>query len=157
MIAAGKSTAARELQASSGAMRFSPDEWLLALAGDPHRRDLIDRFRDTVERLQWQTAFELLERSQDVILEFGFWQRAERKFYRDAAQQAGHAVALIWMDAPPTVLAERVRARTARGGAGVIPVDPEELYAWLDAFEPPDPVEQKTYEHFEIRRPIDSA
>jgi hypothetical protein len=45
MAGAGKTTLARRIERESGAMRFSPDEWLLSLMADVDDRAEMDRLR----------------------------------------------------------------------------------------------------------------
>ena len=75
MAGAGKTTLAKRIEAETGAVRLSPDEWLLELMADPGDRAEMDRKRPSVEALQWQVAARLLDKGLDVVLENGFWQR----------------------------------------------------------------------------------
>jgi hypothetical protein len=130
----GKTTAARAIEAAEGALRLCPDEWLLALGADGYD----ERARAAVEALQWDLARQLLARGVSVILENGFWRRAEREAFRTRAAELGAACRLHFLDAP---LAELVRRLTARNAA--LPPDsyhvrPEDLQTWMhEAFEPP--------------------
>src|SRR5688500_15202619 len=79
---AGKTTLARQLEAESPALRLSPDEWLTALDFD-----LWDEpARDRVERLQWELARRVVRLGGSVILENGYWTRAEREARRREAR-----------------------------------------------------------------------
>src|SRR6185437_6585537 len=71
---AGKTTLARRLEVALPAVRLCPDEWLAALNID--LRD--EATRDRLEREFWRLAQRMLALGQSVILESGFWQRADR-------------------------------------------------------------------------------
>lgn len=125
----GKTTLARELAAKHDAPILSPDDWMDALAIDLWDSDR----RDRVERLQWQVAVPLLAAGGSVIIEWGTWGRAERDVLRQGARELGAAVHLVFLDAPPDVLYERVASR----GRECPPITLEQLRAYSAAIERP--------------------
>ena len=89
-LCAGKTTFARQLEASTGALRLSADEWYLKLhvpEGTTSHVDRAawDRLLSTLDDL-WPT---LLGMGVDVILDFGFWSRVGRDRARRLATAAG--------------------------------------------------------------------
>jgi predicted kinase len=134
----GKTTRARALAASTGAIRLTPDDWHTALYGNDMHHPDHDRIHDTIERLMWQLAEDLLKRDIDVILDFGFWSRAERDDFRDRARSLGVACRIDYAELSSDVLAERVRVRNASARQGVFVIGPDALAAWATLFEPPD-------------------
>ena len=84
----GKTVLANNIAASTGAFRFSPDEWIKDIWGDKAEAEG-NRFRDQVEQLQWKFAKQALLRSADVVIEWGTWGRSEREKLRDEAQAIG--------------------------------------------------------------------
>src|SRR5215470_14880089 len=81
----GKTTLARELEASLDAVRMCPDEWMDAL-----HIDLWDSAkRADIEALQWRLAQDLLRRGIVVVIEFGSWAREERDVLRLGARALG--------------------------------------------------------------------
>jgi predicted kinase len=75
---AGKTTRARELEARHGALRLTPDEWMIPLFGEPEA----DGGRDVLEgRFVW-LALRALRLGVDVVLDFGVWSRDERSALR---------------------------------------------------------------------------
>lgn len=124
---AGKTTLARRLATDLPAVRLCPDEWLSDLGADLF--DVVAR--DRLERRFWVHAQELLRLGQPVILEFGFWSRAERDEKRLAARALGVPVELHYLTAP---LDELVRRVAERGGVAI----PRALFEeYLPLFEPP--------------------
>jgi predicted kinase len=129
----GKSTLARKLAAETGALRLSSDVWLKALEADGY--DIVARAR--VEALQWALATDLLARGVSVILEAGFWTRAERDACRAGAAAAGASAVLHFCDAPAEELQRRLAARNADLPADSYRVDPGDLPDWVPLFERP--------------------
>ena len=65
----GKTTLARQLEASLPAFRMSADDWMDALSINLHE----EKQRDKIEALQWQLTKRLLTLKQSVIVEWGTW------------------------------------------------------------------------------------
>ena len=81
---AGKSTRAKELAAEQGALRLSPDAWMIPLFGESEAGEK----RDVLEgRLIW-VALETLKQGTSVVLDFGFWSRDKRSALRWLATSA---------------------------------------------------------------------
>lgn len=134
----GKTTLAKALESRLGAIRFSADEWLDALA-----LDLWDEARRAqAEALQWQLGQQLLARGLIVIIEWGTWARAERDTLRLGARALGAAVELHYLSAPADVLFDRIRRR----GMERPPIEREHLSRWLEVFQPPTPEEMALFD-----------
>jgi predicted kinase len=128
--ASGKTTLARELAETYGAVRLNTDEWKLALGIDPFDDDL----RVRLESQLWALAQRLLSLGTSVILEWGFWARVERDELREVARSLGAAVELRFLDVPFDELVRRVVDRTAGGG---IPITAEHMEAYRRIFQRP--------------------
>ena len=117
------------LQARLGAIRFSPDEWMDALA-----LDLYDEARrEKIEALQWQFAQELLAAGLTVIIEWGTWGRSERDTLRLRARALGAAVELHYLSAPVDVLFDRIQRR----GMENPPIERDQFLQWAEKFQAP--------------------
>lgn len=138
---AGKTTLARQIERERGAIRLAPDEWITTLLADPADIAERDRLRDPVEAIQWDLAQRLLALGCDVVLEWGFWGRAERARYRAAAEAIGARVELRYLDVPRDELLARLARRNADLPPGTFAVTPADLDLWLGWFEPPGPDE----------------
>ena len=134
----GKTTRARALAAETGALRLTPDEWQTRLFADDMHHPDHDRRHDTVEAIMWEVAAHILARGGDVILDFGFWSRAERGDFAARARALGAECRVQFEDVPLAEPELRVLARNAgaAGGHFVIPVTA--LREWAGRFEPPD-------------------
>ncbi|PWG12078.1 ATP-binding protein [Streptomyces sp. V2] len=131
---AGKTTLAKRLAREIPAVRLCPDEWL-----DDLGIDLFDEgTRERLERRFWGHAQELLRLGQTVVLEFGFWGRAERDEKRTVARALGVGVELRYLAVPVEELARRLEVRGREGGPGTVPVGRELLDEYVKVFQAPD-------------------
>ncbi|HQU83558.1 MAG TPA: ATP-binding protein [Pyrinomonadaceae bacterium] len=92
----GKTTLAKQI-AASGAIRFCPDEWIKDIWNETAETEG-NEFRDVIEQLQWKMAKEILQKSVDVIIEWGTWGRDEREKLRDEAREIGAKVKFYYLD-----------------------------------------------------------
>ena len=81
----GKTTLAVRLERERGALRLTPDEWIVRLFGTGLTPPTLDWCRDPVESVQWGVAERALRLGVNVILDFGFWSRVERDEFRARA------------------------------------------------------------------------
>jgi predicted kinase len=133
----GKTTAARAIEAEQAALRLTPDEWIQQLYGDDVSGDALDGARDPVERVLWQLAERVLVLGVDVILDFGFWSRAEREAFRLRAAEFGARSELHFMDVPEEELLRRLQARNADLPTGAFRIERAQLQTWSGLFEAP--------------------
>jgi hypothetical protein len=152
-LGAGKTTFAKRLAVAHGAVRYSPDEWMVRLHGiDPPA----DRFAGFLEEIYarinaaWPAD---LENGHDVVLDFGFWRRAERDAARARAASLGAGVKLYALICPEETARARCRARNVRLEGSLFiadntydalmarfePLAPDEPHVAVDTGNPPDP------------------
>jgi predicted kinase len=125
----GKTTLAKRLASEVPAVRLSPDEWLLDLGVD-----LFDEpFRERLERRFRTLAQDLLSLGQNVVLESGFWSRAERDDMLAAGRAVGALVELRYLAVPFDELVRRLATR-----AGPVPIPPALLAEYERIFQAPD-------------------
>jgi predicted kinase len=130
---AGKTTLAKRLEQERPALRLTPDEWMTAL-----RIDLFDESRrGAVEGLQWQVATSVLALGLDVILDWGFWSRAERDDYRLRATRLGARTELHYLGLSPEALWERVDGRNREMPPDAAHITRAHLEQYARSFEPP--------------------
>ncbi len=134
---AGKTTLAKRLETDRGALRLTPDEWILALGIDPYDEPR----RAVVEGIQWDVARRALELGTSVILDFGFWSRRERDDFRARASALGAGFEIHFVTASRDELLARLRQRNADTGLAEVQVEAEQLDAYIPSFEPPAPEE----------------
>jgi predicted kinase len=137
----GKTTLARQLEQQLPALRLTPDDWQLRLFGQDFDHPEHDARHDLIEALLWELAARALVLGADVILDFGFWSRAERASFRARAAVLGAACMIHYCEAPMAVLVGRLAARNAQSGPGEVRFPETMLHEWARLFEPPSPDE----------------
>jgi len=134
----GKTTFAKALENSLGAIRFSPDDWMDALSINLWDEEK----RARIEALQWKIAQQLLALGLVVIIEWGTWGRSERDALRLGARALGVAVELHYLNAPADVLFDRIQRRGMENPA----IERDTVTRWLDSFQAPTPEEMALYD-----------
>jgi predicted kinase len=117
---AGKSTYARALADRLGGLRFSIDEWMVALfwADSPQPIE----FAWTMERVNrceaqiFAMARQAAQRGVPAVLDLGFTTKAHRDKFRALSEGAGLSVAVHFVDVPVDERWRRVEQRNARQG-----------------------------------------
>ena len=145
----GKTTLAKNISASSGAYRFSPDEWIKDIWKDKSEVEG-NQFRDQIEQLQWGIAIHMLQNSMDVIIEWGTWGRSEREKIRDEAWSAGASVKFYFLNISRELLKERILERNRGIGQHEFYIPEEEIEVFLNdcfkSFQIPTAEEMATYD-----------
>jgi len=151
---AGKSTLAQALAAKTGAIWLRSDVIRKHLAGLP----LLARGGDdlytpemtahTYQRLT-ELAQTLTQGGWSVVLDAKY----DRVSWREALTQAGLPVTFLHCQAPPALLAERLRAR-AIAGTDVADATVDLLAAQQAAFEPLAPTETAPYRVVDTTQPV---
>ena len=107
----GKTTRAKQLEKEYNAMRLTPDEWHVKLFGQDVYSAEHDKRHSAIEDIMIDLAFKILEKGQNVILDFGFWSIEERIFFRDKAKKNGFDFAICYCECPENELEERMNKR----------------------------------------------
>ncbi len=82
-----------------------------------------------------------------MILEFGFWARAERDEMRLRARALGAAVELHYLPVPTDELWRRLEARNRQESPGVAVISRSMIEQWAEIFEAPDRSELILFDH----------
>jgi predicted kinase len=138
LTGAGKTTLATRLERTLPALRFTVDEWMIALFGQHLPRPAFDERLATLNGLIWDTARRALALGMHVVLDQGFWTRAERQTTAQRAIAAGATPVVVYLEADPPVLTRRLTARNAAPAAGTYEVTSEMLALFASRFEAPD-------------------
>ena len=142
LTGSGKTTLAKRLEREENAVRFSVDEWMIDLFGHHMPREVFDERLATLRDLLWSAARRLLELEVNVVLDFGFWKRAERLDFHARARAAGAIPLLYFFDLPLSELRRRLEVRNERLEKGTFEVTPEMLDVFSSRFEPPSETEE---------------
>jgi predicted kinase len=132
----GKTTLARQLERERNALVLSEDVWMARLYPEAHGHD--DAKRERLKAVQWEIAARALRIGVDVVLDWGFWGRAERDDFRARAAALGACAELHYLDVPRDELIARLTARNANLPPDSFPVTIAELDAWRCWFQPPE-------------------
>jgi predicted kinase len=138
----GKTTLATELAASMPAYRMCPDDWMVASG-----IDLWDESaRARIEAFQLTLALDLLRAGNNVVVEWGPWEREQRDALRDAARSIGAPVELRYVSADAEELWRRIVGRDVEGRWGSRSIRRHDLDEWMRIFQPPTDEELATYD-----------
>jgi predicted kinase len=116
-IGAGKTTFARALEVRHSAVRFTHDEWMVALYGQDPPAALFPEYARRVGALidaQWTRSLAL---GLDVVLDLNFWSRAQRDETRRRVAALGARCRLYHLALPDEEAWARVDRRNAEPGA----------------------------------------
>lgn len=120
---------------------FSLDRWLITAFGrysiaavghEEHTRRVL-----ACRTLIWDAATELLRRSVDVILDDGFFLRANRVRYVELCALGGASAKIHYIDTPVSLLKARLKERNARLPLYNFHIDPGTLQGFFGVFEAP--------------------
>ena len=81
-ICSGKSTYSQKLRKSQKAVILSVDDITLTLLGQ-NGGDTLDIYVEKLEQYFFQKSVEIIETGINVILDWGFWTKAERDFAKE--------------------------------------------------------------------------
>ncbi|MBR1392763.1 MAG: ATP-binding protein [Ruminococcus sp.] len=146
-ICSGKSTYAERLRREHRAVTLSVDEITLALfdgdAGDKH-----DEYVERAESYLYAKSLEIVECGINVVLDWGFWTKAERDYAREFYGSRGIDHEFFYIDITDTEWKKRIAKRNAAVTEGSISayfVDEGLAEKFRRMFEPPSPDEEITF------------
>jgi predicted kinase len=119
-LGTGKSTFARRLADERCAVRFSLDELYLRLFADGPTYELDQRALDRLLAALHGLWPEVARAGADVVLDFGFWNRALRDETRALASAVGAETRLYLLRCPDDVAIARCLRRNGTQGAFLI-------------------------------------
>jgi predicted kinase len=136
-ICSGKTTLARKLEKESKAIIFCPDEWMVQLFGQEHSDQCGITYVPAVRALMSRTYEKLLKLEIDVILDDGFWRKADRNNMRKRAAELGAQSKLYFLACPKDILMQRLQKRNAERKPDSLVVSEAKFEVSWKYFEPP--------------------
>lgn len=133
----GKTTYARQLAKEQNALLLTPDVWQLQLFGQDFPGPYHNQRHSQIEGIMWEVAKSVLSLGTSVILDFGFWARAEREDFRSRAQELGVSFQLHYLDVPPAELYRRLEERNRNLSDCTFAIPKAEMDQFIAIFEPP--------------------
>lgn len=137
-VGAGKTTFAKKLEQETGAVRFSPDEWMCVLYGSNPPQSEYAEYERRIEVMMQNIAGSLIKSGSNIILDFGFWTREGRDKYREFALSIGAEPVLFALNCPIETMRNRIRNRTQEMPDGAVFIDDSAFDKFLAMFEPLD-------------------
>lgn len=134
---AGKTTRAVELASERGALRMTPDHWMVPLFGD----SMADGKRWALEGRLVSLALQALRIGTSVVLDYGLWGRDERSALRWLARSAGAACQVVYVPVDRDVQLARIAYRQATAPHRTFPMSEADVDRWREQFQEPDAAE----------------
>lgn len=142
----GKTTLAKEIEKTTGAVRLNTDEWMAALGID----FFDDEFRDRLQVRLYEHGITLLKLGQSIILEDGHWTREERDKHREVAHKLGAAIQIHYFDLSFDELWRRLKVRNAIGAYDTVPITKQLLKEYWSKFQRPDMTELALFDNYVV-------
>ncbi len=140
--ASGKTTIARKIAAELGALRLTPDEWMIPLFNEPEANGK----RYVLEgRFIW-VAIEALRIGTSVVLDFGVWSKPERSALRYLAGEAGARCELRYIPTNHDEQLRRIALRKVSDPDTTFDISAADLREYRSRFEEPDAAELEATE-----------
>jgi predicted kinase len=117
------------------------DEWHVLLFGQDAKEPEHDARHSLIETMLWKITSRALELGTNVILDFGFWARAEREDYRLRAKQLGASSEVHFLDVSEDELLRRLEARNSQPSPESFYIPVEMMRPWIEFFQRPTPDE----------------
>lgn len=137
---AGKTTRARQLAEEHGALRLTPDEWMLPLFGEAEPDGSI---RDVLEgRMLW-LALDAVRLGTDVVVDYGCWSRDERSAIRWLAEAEGAHFRMVYLPVDHETQRARTAHRWETAAEETYPLDEADLQHGREHFEEPGEEERE--------------
>jgi len=135
-ICSGKTTFAKQLEKDKKAVRFSADEWMAQLFGSKHSDLDGINYSNKVRELIYSLYTRLLSLGIDVILDDGFWTRADRNHMRKHADELDVNHKLYFISCPEEVLLNRLKKRNENLQDNALNISESKFKMAKDIFEP---------------------
>ena len=105
----GKTTYAKKKE-QEGYIRLSIDEemWkLYGRKGIDYPEEQYEKLSEQVEAALQKKLLSLIQQGKDVVIDFSFWSKENRNFYKELIQKAGAETELVYMKASKELLQKR--------------------------------------------------
>lgn len=134
---AGKTTRARQLAEEHGALRLTPDDWMIPLFGEAEA----DGKRDVLEgRMLW-LALEAVRLGTNVVVDYGCWSRDERSAIRWLVEAEDACCRMVYLPVNEETQRARIAHRGATAQEETLPMTEADILHGRAHFEEPDAAE----------------
>ena len=137
-IGAGKTTFARKLEKETKAIRITKDEWIIKIFGNKITSDKnFEVYDHTIIELARNISFKILKSGGDVILDEGFWAKAQRDEMKKKILDIGAKPILYYVESTVAKMKERVMNRSKYPPIDSFEINEEMFDKYLKYWEPP--------------------
>ena len=136
-IGSGKTTYAKKLEHKTGAIRFSPDEWMLKLYPELPSNNNFDFYYYRCCEVLWDISIKILQKGISVILDYGFWKLDDRETYRMKIEELGYCSKLFYVKCGYDTIKKRLHLRNEENILGAIKITDQDFTFFSPGFEPP--------------------
>ena len=142
----GKTTRAKVLEKEYNALLLTTDKWHIKLFGNNALDKDHDKNHENVEEILWEIAKRVLILGIDVILDFGFWGKAERIYFKNKSKELGVGFKIHFMDVPKEELYRRLEKRNSELPEGAFTIPICKMDEYIEIFQPveQDELEENT-------------
>ena len=141
-IGSGKTTFAKKLEKETGALRFTKDEWVIAIFGHDPTIDGFDTYDNRISKLARDVAIYCLKTGNDIIIDEGFWVRSQRDDIRKKIEKAGGKVQFYYVKNTHETMKQRVSRRNQKPTADAFVISQEMYDDYKQYFDEPLPEEK---------------
>lgn len=132
-IGAGKTTYSKWLASQTGELRLNADEYCeVNFSKEDLEENWDSCFSQAISNL-YVEAENQLRAGNNVILDFGFWDRKSRDYARDLAHRTGADFQHLYLDTPDDIILDRIKMRSG----AVADRNLQNFYKLKDCFEVP--------------------
>lgn len=137
LVAAGKTTLARQLARDLPALRLSRDEWMLRLYGLAHDHPVYVAKLPPCTDLMWSLAVDVLNLGSSVVLDWNHWSRDRRAEARRRSHASGCEIVVHFLDVPIETAVERATTRMEAAMPNAHRIDSVGVRHFATIFEAP--------------------
>lgn len=141
-IGSGKTTFAKKLEKETGALRFTKDEWVIAIFGHDPTIVGFKEYDNRITKLTREVALSYLKAGNDIIIDEGFWVRSQRDEIRQKIEKAGGKVQFYYVKNTHETMKQRISKRNQKPTADAFVISQAMYDGYKKYFEEPSPKEK---------------
>lgn len=141
-IGSGKTTFSKKLEKETGALRFTKDEWVIAIFGHDPTIDGFEKYDNRISKLAVEVALYCLKAGNDIIIDEGFWVRSQRDEIREKIEKADGKVQFYYVKNTHETMKQRVSKRNQKPTADAFVISQKMYDDYKKYFEEPLPEEK---------------
>lgn len=141
-IGSGKTTFAKKLEKETGALRFTKDEWVIAIFGHDPTIDGFETYDSRISKLAVDVALYCLKAGNDIIIDEGFWVRSQRDEIRQKIEKVGGKAQFYYVKNSHETMQSRISIRNQNPTKDAFVISQEMYDGYKKYFDEPSPEEK---------------